>query len=735
MRYSLRALLKRITGGPAVAEGPLDPQALARLRRSLALFALALVLLIWVLAISYVVSERKRELAAAQQELLSLTAGLSLQTEAMLADGVGGATAVAARLDSAGLLAAKDPEQIFRELRFELTGGEYIAGLFIVTPTGTYIVGRNNYQRFSPEPPRWERSPLPDDAVMLVGEPISHPTRPGQNVIPIARPFGASAQGVLAGAWFDIDALHRRYASFAIGDGLIGLVGPTGKALTRTVFGSMQTVPPSPSRRLTEAENRMWRALRSKPQILHVDSTMGVRMIYGISRPTQEARLFAAVGRTFQSIMAPLRVRMWAIFLASAVGSMMLLLLLTFLYRYVNEIHERETQFRRLIDTALVAVYLLKNGRITHANQKAAEMFRVPSPQALEGLSAVDLSPDVQANGVPSAVAAQSYADRLLREHKVAFPWIHKRLDTGESFPSDTSLSCLVADSRALILVITRDVSELEQARTDLQRANETLEQRVANRTAALQEANARLAAANQEMEAFTAAASHDLRSPLTMISGQAGMLELELGAAATEQQRERVGRIHTGVRRAVGVIDGLLSLARISRQEVQREEVNLSQLVQQAIADLKETDPTRAVVCRIETDVRVNADSRLMRSLITNLIGNAWKYSRKNERVEIEFQSESGSEGRTFRVSDRGAGFDMDHAKELFQPFRRLHAAKDFPGTGVGLAIVARVVHRYGGRIWAEAAVGKGATFRFTLPLALTNEQSVNTKSNKKVS
>jgi PAS domain S-box-containing protein len=737
MRDTLRAFLKRITGDPVTADGSLDPQVLTHLRRSLSVYALVLVLLIWALAISYVVSDRKRELATAQQELLSLVAGLSLQTEAMLADGVGSAMATAARLDAAGLLAAEDPERIFEALRFDLTGGEYISALFITTPAGTYVVGRNDYQHVSSQAPVWQRSPVADVAIMLVGEPVEHPMHPGQRVIPIARPYGDGTREILAGAWFDVEALHHRYGRFAIGDGVIGLVGPTGSTLARTAFGSMQPLPAVATRNPTAEETNIWPTIGAEPRIIIADSaTSGAKMIYAFYRPVAAARLFAAVGRTSQSIMAPLRVRMWAVFVGTSLATVMVLALTIFLHHHVSEIHNRETQFRQLIDTALVGIFLLKSGRIVQANQKAAEIFRVPSAAALIGLRPIDLSPALQDDGSPSAIAVQPYAEQLLREGKVTFHWTHKRLDTGEPFPANMSMSCLLLDSHSLILVIARDVSELEQARLELQRANETLEHRVAGRTEELQRAIAHLASVNQELEAFTAAASHDLRSPLSMISGQAGMLELELGASATTQQRERVSRIHAGVRRAVEVIDGMLSLARLSRQDTSRERVNLSELVHQAIAELKEVDPGRAVVSRIEEGIMVTADSRLMRSLITNLIGNAWKYSRNNERVEIEFQSESrhelGHAVSAFRITDRGAGFDMAHAKELFLPFRRLHSPKDFPGTGVGLAIVARVVHRYGGQIWAESEVGKGATFRFTLPLALGNDQAEEIASDK---
>jgi signal transduction histidine kinase len=271
----------------------------------------------------------------------------------------------------------------------------------------------------------------------------------------------------------------------------------------------------------------------------------------------------------------------------------------------------------------------------------------------------------------------------------------------------------------ALTALLKSFMLRAERANTRLAQLNSELESRVAARTAELQSANQRLALTNQELEAFTASASHDLRSPLGAIAGQAGLLRDELNASMTESIRGRIDRIPSCVRRSSDIIDGLLSLARISRQELLNERVDLSALAQSIVDDLNQQYPRHRVECRIEPRLTVNADPRLMKSLLYNLLGNAWKYTSRTEHARVELGQAASRDTTVFSVRDNGAGFDMAGAEHIFEPFHRLHAASDFPGIGIGLATVARIVQRYAGRITVESAAGKGTTFRFTLPAA----------------
>lgn len=235
-----------------------------------------------------------------------------------------------------------------------------------------------------------------------------------------------------------------------------------------------------------------------------------------------------------------------------------------------------------------------------------------------------------------------------------------------------------------------------------------------------LRDANESLARANQELEAFTASVSHDLRSPLTTIAGQAGMLELSM-PNATEDQRRRLQRIQTSVRQMSELIEALLALSRISRHALHRETVDVSSLAENIVLEHRQKDPGRTLEVVVQPNMLVHGDPRLLHDLFQNLISNAWKFTSKTEAARIEIGEAQHNAMCTLFVRDNGAGFDMSNAKKLFKPFQRLHGAAEFEGSGIGLATVARIVDRHGGRIWAEAAPNAGAAFYFTLPTAPT--------------
>jgi signal transduction histidine kinase len=283
------------------------------------------------------------------------------------------------------------------------------------------------------------------------------------------------------------------------------------------------------------------------------------------------------------------------------------------------------------------------------------------------------------------------------------------------------SLIYVLTGVSALFLAMTALLKSfmlrVERANVNLAQLNSELESRVAARTAELQTANQQLALTNQELEAFTASASHDLRSPLGAIAGQAGLLRDELQAAMNDSIRRRIERIQACVRRSSDIIEGLLSLARISRQSLLNERVDLSALAQSIVEDLRQQYPRHPVECRIESNLTVNADPRLMKSLLYNLLGNAWKYTSQTAQPCVELARAQARETAVFSVRDNGVGFDMAGAEHIFEPFHRLPSATEFPGIGIGLATVARIVQRYAGKITVESAAGKGTTFRFTLP------------------
>jgi PAS domain S-box-containing protein len=253
----------------------------------------------------------------------------------------------------------------------------------------------------------------------------------------------------------------------------------------------------------------------------------------------------------------------------------------------------------------------------------------------------------------------------------------------------------------AFIVAEGRDISSLKKA-----------ESAVAERTAALELANA-------ELEAFSYSVSHDLRAPLRAIEGFATALEEDAAPQLDEQARGYLTRIRNGVNRMNQLIEGLLNLSRVSRRELTRTHFSLTDLAGEIVAELKDSAPDRNATFVVEPDLNTFADRQLLRIVLGNLIGNAWKFSAKNKTARIEFGEKSAAGQSAFFVRDNGAGFEMEYKDKLFKVFQRLHSVEEYEGTGIGLATVQRIIRRHGGRAWAEGEPGKGATFYFTLPEA----------------
>jgi signal transduction histidine kinase len=219
---------------------------------------------------------------------------------------------------------------------------------------------------------------------------------------------------------------------------------------------------------------------------------------------------------------------------------------------------------------------------------------------------------------------------------------------------------------------------------------------------------------ANRELDAFSYSVSHDLRAPLRAIDGFSRAL-LDSGPSLETRDRGLLDGIRKAVERMGGLIDALLELSRITRAEVKLETVDLSALAERAVADLRRAHPERRVAAEIEPGLVARGDRRMLDIALTNLIGNAWKFTAGRDEARVECRRDAADEP-TFFVRDNGAGFDMAYADKLFAPFQRLHSTREFEGMGIGLAIVSRIVQRHGGRVWAEGAPGGGAAIHFTL-------------------
>jgi signal transduction histidine kinase len=249
-----------------------------------------------------------------------------------------------------------------------------------------------------------------------------------------------------------------------------------------------------------------------------------------------------------------------------------------------------------------------------------------------------------------------------------------------------------------------------------LREARDTLERRVAERTRQLETRSQELFAANKELEAFSYSVSHDLRAPLRAIDGfSKALLAQYKGRALDAQGDHYLGRVRAATQRMSQLIDDLLHLARVTRAGLERREVDLTRVARGIAEELERQQPERRLEIAIADGLSAFADPHLVGIVLQNLLGNAWKFTSRNPdgRIEVGAQGEDGT--RVLFVRDNGAGFDMTYADKLFGVFQRLHTDAEFEGTGIGLATVQRIMHRHGGRIWAEAAVGRGATFYFT--------------------
>jgi len=259
-------------------------------------------------------------------------------------------------------------------------------------------------------------------------------------------------------------------------------------------------------------------------------------------------------------------------------------------------------------------------------------------------------------------------------------------------------------------------------------RINDVLENRVADRTAQLENANRELSrraieleAINRELESFSYSVSHDLRAPLRGIFGFSQALQEDFGDRLDDAGRALLERIKAASQRMARLIDDMLGLSRVTRAEMKPERVDLSALCGEIVAELRKAAPARRVDAIVAPDVWAEGDAHLLRVLLQNLLDNAFKFTSRKDSARIEFGRQSAESETVFFVRDNGAGFEMQYAGKMFGPFQRLHSMKEFEGTGIGLATVQRIVNRHGGRVWAEGRLGEGATFYFTLGKAGT--------------
>lgn len=369
------------------------------------------------------------------------------------------------------------------------------------------------------------------------------------------------------------------------------------------------------------------------------------------------------------------------------------------LERSHEALRESEEKFKRLVEDMNDGYFVVQDSKVVFANVRSAEMLGHPeaeitdkpvegllTPEVIKGLS------EMQVRGAHGEASPQQYEMKLIMKY-------------GMTRTVELGVRLIDYGSRPAVSVVMRDVT-----------AHRKAEEALAQQAQELARSNNELSAVNKELEAFSYSVSHDLRAPLRSVDGFSKAILEDYADKLDEQGRDYLQRVRAASQRMAQLIDDLLNLSRVTRGDMRREPVNLSVLAETIAEELKKTQPERQVEFVIEEGLTVNGDARLLKLVLENLLSNSWKFTAKHTRARVEFGAERSDGKFAYFVRDDGAGFDMAYVEKLFSPFQRLHAPTEFPGTGIGLALVQRIIHRHGGHVWAQGEVEKGATIYFTI-------------------
>jgi PAS domain S-box-containing protein len=424
--------------------------------------------------------------------------------------------------------------------------------------------------------------------------------------------------------------------------------------------------------------------LRLLPLFLVLVAAAGVLLVFTLPNVPEVALLSVMLGAAVVVVLAVLR-------------QSMLLSERDRLLATEKQMRAVEAGYRTVVESASDGIFIADaTGRYIDVNSRGCELLGY-SREELLSLSISDVLVPRDRGRVKPEI------EKLARGTVVQSEWWFLRKD-GSSFTGEVSARIL-PDGR--LQGILRDVTE---RRALEERVRQVLELRVQERTAELERANT-------ELEAFAYSASHDLRTPLRAIDAYAAMLAEDEGARLSDGGRRSLDRIRGSTKRMAELVDRMLELSRVGRSELVLEALDLASLARDVADELRHAEPSHPVEFVCSSLAPVRGDRALVRTALYNLLQNAWKFTRGRSAPRVELGSENGGDGRSgYFVKDNGVGFDPELADKIFRPFQRLHRDDEFSGTGIGAAIVARVVERHGGRVWAEGNVGEGATFHFTL-------------------
>ena len=369
----------------------------------------------------------------------------------------------------------------------------------------------------------------------------------------------------------------------------------------------------------------------------------------------------------------------------------------------LSDLHASPATLRGLLESAPDGIVIVDGtGTIVLVNTQAQRMFGYDEAE-LVGRPVEDLLPNqLRARHVEHR---HRYMENLTTRPMGTGLILSGRRRDGSEVPVEISLSPLATPAGVLVTAMMRDVTARRHIEEQVRTLNESLASRVAE-----------LAAVNRELEAFSYSVSHDLRAPLRSIDGFSQALLEEYTGRLDDTAMDYLRRIRAATERMGELIDDLLDLSRVTRREMRHDDVDLSALANTVVADLTRVAPDRSVEVHIAEGLRGRGDPVLLRLVMENLLGNAWKFTARERPGRIEVGARVDGDRLAYYVRDNGIGFDMAYSDKLFGAFQRLHAATEFPGTGIGLATVQRIILRHGGQVWAHSEVGRGATFFFTL-------------------